>query len=98
MPVNFSKIRELRDLRTLNQQEAADRAGFGGTAGKVRWNDIENGKYANLRIDTLEVVAWVLGVQVAELLIPIDLAAPMKLKRSARQNRRRPSSEAGSNG
>lgn len=98
MPVNHQRIRELRELRTLNQQEAADRAGFRGPNGKVRWSNIEIGRYENLRIDTLEIVAWVLGVQVPELLTPIDLKAPLKVRRGARQNRRRPSGAAGSNG
>src|SRR5690349_4502957 len=97
MPVNFEKIRSLRQAR-MSQQEAADRAKFQGPSGKVRWSDIELGRHPNLRIDTLEIIAWVLGVQVYELLIPIDLVAPLKFKRSMRQNRRRPSAAAGSNG
>jgi transcriptional regulator with XRE-family HTH domain len=76
MPVNFDKIRELRNALSLTQQDAADRAGFGEPNGKMRWNNIERGRYADLRLHTLEAVASALGVQVAELLVPIELNRP----------------------
>ena len=62
MEVNVSKLRELRQLRALSQQELADRAGVGRTT----LSRIESGK-STAHGRTLRRLADALSVDVAEL-------------------------------
>jgi transcriptional regulator with XRE-family HTH domain len=66
MPVNTSRIRELREKRGLTQQEAAEKSGL---KTKQAWNNIEKGRQTNMTVETLEKVAKGLGVKVSALLV-----------------------------
>ena len=63
--LDANKIRELRKALDMNQRDAAKRAGL---PGPQFWSDMENGRRANLTIETLERVAKVLGVHARDLL------------------------------
>lgn len=91
MPVDFAEIRRRREKIGLTQQEAAARAGWTGPNDKVRWFDLEKGKYPDPQISTLEAAARALECSVQDLLVrePTVLSA---------QRRRRPSGAAGSKG
>jgi transcriptional regulator with XRE-family HTH domain len=97
MPVNFDKIRELRDAAGLTQSQAAARAhelnpkSFNGPNAKIRWADIERGRFKDPQISTLELVAQVVGCQARDLLTDVPPARPQS-------RRRRPSAAAGSKG
>src|SRR4051812_41649109 len=85
MPVNFDKIRELREAARLTQTAAAAHANklnprlFRGAAGRVQWADVETGRVHDPHISTLETVAAVLGCRVEDLLAPTRAtAAPVK--------------------
>jgi len=65
VPINFEKIRELREKLGLTQLEAAKRAGF---KTKQEWYRIESGENGDLRVSTLESVAAALGVKAKDLL------------------------------
>ena len=65
IPLDTDKIRKLRRALKLTQAEAAERAGL---TGLQTWSDIENGRRANLTIETLERIAKALGVRAADLL------------------------------
>lgn len=65
MPIDTTKLRELREKRGLTQEEAAKRAKIGG---KRRWYDYEAGRRTNATIVTLEKIAKVLGVHASELI------------------------------
>lgn len=64
--LDVEKIRDLRKKLKLTQSEAAAKAGMSVS----RWNDIEAGGRSNITIDTLSVIAGVLGVDARELLTP----------------------------
>ena len=90
MPLNTAYIRARRDQLQLTAQEAATRAGWGKTSAntaRVKWSELEHGRYADLRLSTLEQIAAALQCRVQDLLLPVAKA----------QNRRRPSGSAGSN-
>lgn len=59
-----SKLRRLREARGLTQEQVAHRAGM--TLGGYR--KVEVGVKSNPRLRTLEAIAYVLGVKVADLL------------------------------
>jgi transcriptional regulator with XRE-family HTH domain len=63
--LDTSRIKELREGRGLSQEEAARIAGVGG---RQNWNAIENGRKANITLETLAAVAKALGVKAKELL------------------------------
>jgi DNA-binding Xre family transcriptional regulator len=63
MPVDTAAIRSRREKLELTLEEAARRAGM--TA--QRWHDIEAGRYADIRLSTLEAVAKALGCGVDQL-------------------------------
>lgn len=62
--LDLAKIRELRKGLKLTQAEIAARAGVS----LPRWNDIEKGRKPNITLDTLDVIARVLGCDPADLL------------------------------
>lgn len=59
-----SKLRRLRELRGLTQEQLAHRAGM--TLGGYR--KVECGDKSNPRLRTMERIAWVLAVEVKDLL------------------------------
>ena len=63
--LDTEKMRALREKLGLTQEQAAHRAGL---PGRARWNDIENGRHANITLQTLDAIAKALGVHSAELL------------------------------
>ena len=65
IPLDTTKIREKRERLGLTQDAAAKLAGL---VRAQAWNDIENGRRANLTIETLERVAKALGVKARDLL------------------------------
>lgn len=65
MPVDFVKIKTLRESRGLSQEEAATLAGL---SGKQAWNAIERGRKPGISVDTLEKIAKALRCSPAELL------------------------------
>lgn len=85
MPVDFTKVRAMREQQLLTQQQAAERAGWKGPNAKVRWSDFEKAKYPDPQLSTIEAVCEALGCAITEILIPQD-------------KRRRPSGSAGSKG
>lgn len=95
MPIDFEKIKQLREAAGLTQGAAAEAAGFKGPHAKIRWYEFEAGKYRDLRVSTLEAVAAALGVPITELLT----GPPAKPSPGAQPSRRkRPSGSAGSKG
>ena len=65
MPLDFEKIRRLREQKGWSQEEAARASGL---STRQRWNDIESGRKASITINTLEKIAEALGVSARELL------------------------------
>lgn len=66
VPLDTDKMRRLREKLGLTMEQAAQRAGLGN---RQRWNEIESGRSANVKLTTLEAVAQALGVQARDLLI-----------------------------
>ena len=64
------KMRERRRALGLNQTDAATRAGFPG--GASQWSDVENGRRANVTLETLAKIATALECTSQELLTPAD--------------------------
>ena len=89
MPVDFARIRELREKKQLTLQEAANRAGWTNANARVRWSDFEKGRYADPQLSTLESICRALD---CDLLDIITRPVP------AGQKRKRPSGAAGSKG
>lgn len=75
MPVNFAKIRALREQQKLTMEEAAQRAGFGH---RQRWYEFESGRRNRVYVDQLEKIAAVLGVRAGDLLADDDPQPPAK--------------------
>ena len=65
MPLDFEKIKRLREERGLSLQAAAEKAGIGD---RQRWHAIESGRITNVKLDTLEAIAGALGVKAKDLL------------------------------
>ena len=65
MPLDRSRIRQLRLKLGLSQDEAAQLAGL---SGRQQWNNIETGDRPNPSIETVEKIAKALGVKVDDLL------------------------------
>jgi transcriptional regulator with XRE-family HTH domain len=65
VPIDLQKIEQLRRKAGLTQGEIAFRVGLT----KQRWNNIVNGRCANISIKTLDRIAGALGIDPAELLI-----------------------------
>jgi transcriptional regulator with XRE-family HTH domain len=63
--LDAQKIRDLREQLGLTQDKAAKLAGL--SRAQV-WSDIENGRRANLTIETLERIAAALRVKARDLL------------------------------
>ncbi len=64
MPVDYEKIKSLREKRGWTQEDAAKAAGLGS---RQAWHQVESGNHVP-RLDTLEKIALALGVKVASLL------------------------------
>jgi transcriptional regulator with XRE-family HTH domain len=64
--IDLEKIRSLRDELGLGQAEAAGKAGIPG--GASAWSDIENGRRANMKFETLARIADTLGCDVRDLI------------------------------
>jgi len=95
MGLDREKIKAARERAGLTQQQAGEAIGAKSTAAKVRWYQIEAGTQGNPSLETIEAVCRVLGVGVDEILAADSPAMP---HRRAAQNRKRPSSSAGSKG
>ena len=65
MPLDITKMRELREKRGLSLAQAAKAAGF---AGRQQWHQIESGQRTNIELNTLEKIAEALGVKARDLL------------------------------
>ena len=63
--LDTDKLKALRLKRGLTQEEAAQKAGFNG---KQRWNNIENGREANITMETLGKIAEALECKPKDLL------------------------------
>jgi transcriptional regulator with XRE-family HTH domain len=63
--LDTERIRELREKLNLTQAQAAERAEM---SSPQKWSDIENGRRANVTIDTLTRIAAALGVKPKDLL------------------------------
>ena len=66
VPVDFAKIERLRVRAALTQAEIGQRVGLS----KQGWNNMVKGRRPNLSVQTLERIADVLGVAIAELIKP----------------------------
>ena len=66
--LNRNKMRELRTRLGLTQTEAAAAAGFPG--GASQWSDVENGRRANVTLDTLDRIAAALRCDARDLITP----------------------------
>ena len=64
------KMRERRKALGLNQTDASLAAGLLG--GASAWSDIENGRRANVTLETLAKIATALECTSQELLTPAD--------------------------
>jgi transcriptional regulator with XRE-family HTH domain len=65
MPLNPTRIRQLRLQAGLTLQQAADKAGL---TNRQKWARLEAGGVPDPQISTLERIARALGVSVGELL------------------------------
>jgi transcriptional regulator with XRE-family HTH domain len=65
MPLDTVRMEARRRELGLSQQQAADRANLSG--GRSHWNDIVNGRRANITMETLDRIADALGVNPSEL-------------------------------
>ena len=65
MPLDTTKLRQLRERQGFTLDEAARRAGF---AGRQRWYAIESGGKGKVTPDTLLALANALGVTMEELM------------------------------
>ena len=66
MGLDRAKIKRLREQAALTHAAAAERAGLKGR--RQAWYDIEAGRRANIKLETLERVAKALGVKAKDLL------------------------------
>ena len=73
--MNLDEIRRRREEIGYTLQQAADAAGFEGPDVRVRWREIETGKYADPRLSTIEAVARALRCGVSQLLTDDGTAA-----------------------
>jgi transcriptional regulator with XRE-family HTH domain len=64
MPVDYQKIKTLREKKGWTQEEAAKAAGF---KSRQSWHQVESGDHVP-RLDTLEKIADALGVKAKDLL------------------------------
>lgn len=64
MPLDPTKIKSLRERRSLTQQQAADAAGMP----RPHWTRLESGERPDPQLSTAEKVAKALGVRVERLL------------------------------
>ena len=62
------KMKSLRETAGMNQVDAAGAAGIPG--GASAWSDIENGRRANVTLDTLSKIAKALGCDARDLIKP----------------------------
>ncbi|MEM8494211.1 MAG: helix-turn-helix transcriptional regulator [Planctomycetota bacterium] len=69
VPVNRDEIKRLREEADLSQTEAARRAGM---KNYQQWQHIENGTRADPSVSSLQRVAFVLGVTLDDLVLPIE--------------------------
>jgi DNA-binding Xre family transcriptional regulator len=75
MPLDIKQIKDRRVALTLTMEEAADRAIKALRAagqGKIkftrqRWNDIEHGRFPDIRLSTAEAIASVLECGIDDL-------------------------------
>lgn len=65
MPVDFDKIRKLREAKGWSYAQAAKEAGF---ASRQIWYQIEMKIRPNVTVDTLDKMAKALGVKAKDLL------------------------------
>lgn len=65
MAINTAKIESLRKALGLTQEIAAKKSKL---PGRAYWNDIVNGRKANVTVDVLERIAATLGVSAKDLL------------------------------
>ena len=65
--INAGHIRQLRELRELTMQQAADRAGLS----RQGWHLVETGRRTDPSVTTLQRIARALDVEPAELLLPL---------------------------
>jgi transcriptional regulator with XRE-family HTH domain len=65
MPVDVTKIRQLRMKKNLTQEDAASAAGLNS---RQHWNQIETGLRPNITVSMLEKVAKALKVKAKDLL------------------------------
>lgn len=63
--LDAAKIKRLRELRGMTQDEAARGAGM---SGRSQWNDVESGRRQDVRLSTLEAIARALKVAPSSLL------------------------------
>lgn len=74
------KMRALRKEKGLSQGDAAEAAGMNG--GASQWSDVENGRKANVTLDTLSRIAAALGCDSRDLILPPDPPQKKKAKKS----------------
>ena len=65
VPLDYAKIKKLREKLGLTQEEAARQAGLGT---RQAWNHFETGRRTDIRLTQLERIAKTLGVRAADLL------------------------------
>jgi transcriptional regulator with XRE-family HTH domain len=65
VPLDYAKIKRLREQLGMTQEEAAQRAGLGN---RQAWNHFETGRRPDIRLTQLERIAAALGVKARDLL------------------------------
>lgn len=65
MPLDFAKIKKLREGKGWSLAKAAQLAGF---KSRQQWYQVESGTVTNVKLDTLEAIARALGVKAKDLL------------------------------
>lgn len=65
------RVRQLREARGFTQEKFAEKVDLG----YKYYQSLESGRTANPTVDTLEKIAKALGVDVVELMQPLDGAA-----------------------
>ncbi len=64
MPLNHSEITRRREAKGLTKTDAAKLASIS----VQQWNDIESGRYPDIRLSTLEAMAKALKCKVQDLI------------------------------
>lgn len=70
MPLDFAKIKQLREAAGLTLKQAGELAGYDAAQARQRWHFFEAGTNPDPKLSTLERICTVLGCTAADILTP----------------------------